>query len=308
MQAEGSSAAVVVPVYNRAREIVEALDAVAAQTLSPARLIVVDDGSTDDTPARVEEWIGHARVGFEARMVRQPNSGPAAARNRGVAEAGDCELLAFLDSDDLWPADHLARLIGALRGAPDAVAACADRLTRDCRSGRQSYRSEARLERDATTRILVNRPPTPSQTVVRARVFRELGGFDVRMRAGEEDYHLALRLSLRGRFIHVAGAPVIKRNHLSALTGGAISVVARADDHLYWRARMLDRFIHEEGGAAVVPARLWRKRVGHLWVRAGRDLEGLGRAGQAAECFQRAIQLRPWDLAARWWHWRLRHR
>ena len=99
--------AVVVPVFNRCRVVLEALDSIAAQTRPPTKLIVVDDGSTDDTVEHIERWLSSRQLPFESRLIRQSNAGPSAARNRGAAEADECDLLAFLDSDDLWPTDEI---------------------------------------------------------------------------------------------------------------------------------------------------------------------------------------------------------
>lgn len=84
---------VVIPTYNRAAMVVRAIESVRAQTFTDYEIIVVDDGSTDDTATRVES--------MGVRCLRQPNAGPAAARNRGIAEAAG-QYVAFLDSDDTW--------------------------------------------------------------------------------------------------------------------------------------------------------------------------------------------------------------
>lgn len=86
---------VIIPTYNRAAVLREALDSVFAQTFADYEVIVVDDGSTDDTASVLAEY------GQRVRLFRQANQGPGAARNTGIANAlGD--FLAFLDSDDLW--------------------------------------------------------------------------------------------------------------------------------------------------------------------------------------------------------------
>ena len=91
---------VVIPNYNRAALIGETLDNVLAQTRPPDELIVVDDGSTDDSVAVIE------RYGKRITLIRQTNAGPGAARNRGLAAArGD--LIQFMDSDDLWSLNKL---------------------------------------------------------------------------------------------------------------------------------------------------------------------------------------------------------
>ncbi|MEZ5567994.1 MAG: glycosyltransferase family A protein [Halioglobus sp.] len=92
---------VVVPVHNGAPFLAEALDSARAQTIPDIELIVVDDGSTD-TSAEVAQ-----RHSCGVTVIRQPNQGPASARNQGVAAARG-EYLAFLDADDLWPQGRLA--------------------------------------------------------------------------------------------------------------------------------------------------------------------------------------------------------
>lgn len=94
------SISVIIPTYNRARYLPEAVGSVLAQTRPPCEIIIVDDGSTDNT--------GELAKGFPkvVRYIRQQNSGPAAARNRGLREANG-DWIAFLDSDDLWVSEKL---------------------------------------------------------------------------------------------------------------------------------------------------------------------------------------------------------
>jgi glycosyltransferase involved in cell wall biosynthesis len=98
---------VVMPCHNNAAHITEAIASVRAQTVAPAQIIVVDDGSTDTSLAAL------AVFGDALHLIRQPNRGAAAARNRGVAAATG-SLIAFLDADDVWPADSLARRLALL--------------------------------------------------------------------------------------------------------------------------------------------------------------------------------------------------
>ena len=101
------SLSVIMPVYNAGRFLREALESIRRQNYSPLEMIVVDDGSTDETPdiiAAYGKWI---------RYLRQENKGPAAARNRGLELAGG-ELIGFLDADDLWPEGKLTLQVGRL--------------------------------------------------------------------------------------------------------------------------------------------------------------------------------------------------
>src|SRR5262249_35745620 len=104
-----ASIAVVIPFFNRRSTVIDTLDSALAQTLLPERIVLVDDGSTDDGPQWVRQWIDRQRGPFQCHLEQQANAGAGAARNRGLQLSGPVEYIAFLDSDDVWPADFLAR-------------------------------------------------------------------------------------------------------------------------------------------------------------------------------------------------------
>lgn len=104
---EAALVSVIIPVYNGAQFLPEAVASVRAQAYAPIEIILVDDGSTDHTAQVVQT------LGADLRYVYQPNRGVAAARNHGLALAQG-ELIAFLDVDDLWPAQKLTQQIAAL--------------------------------------------------------------------------------------------------------------------------------------------------------------------------------------------------
>ena len=89
------SISVVIPAYNAAATIVRAIDSVLAQSRLPDEIIVIDDGSTDETSKRIKKY------GAQVRYVYQENAGPSVARNKGI-EAANSEWIAFLDADDEW--------------------------------------------------------------------------------------------------------------------------------------------------------------------------------------------------------------
>lgn len=100
---------VVIPAYNRELTVLRAIKSALAQSYQPDEILVVDDGSSDNTSEVV------AKFGGIVRVIRQDNGGAPVARNTGVREAG-CEWIAFLDSDDYWMPDHLARMADAIEG------------------------------------------------------------------------------------------------------------------------------------------------------------------------------------------------
>ncbi len=111
----GSRVSCILPAWNAAATIARSIESILAQTVLPLEVIVVDDGSTDDTRAVV------SRFGAGVRSVRQPNAGAEAARNRGIAESRG-EFLAFLDADDVWLPTKLERQLAVFRDRPEVGA------------------------------------------------------------------------------------------------------------------------------------------------------------------------------------------
>ncbi|MGB3722931.1 MAG: glycosyltransferase family 2 protein [Pacificimonas sp.] len=108
-------ASIIIPLYNRAHLIAETLDAVARQTLQPEEIIIIDDGSRDDSKMIAESYSGRLPG---LTVVAQTNAGPGAARNRAMAMAAG-DWLVFLDSDDIPMPDKLANLAAAVDAGPD---------------------------------------------------------------------------------------------------------------------------------------------------------------------------------------------
>jgi glycosyltransferase involved in cell wall biosynthesis len=102
----------IIPAFNCARYVGEAIDSALAQTYRPVEIIVVDDGSTDGTADVVDAYKKHVRY------LRQTNAGPAAARNYGLRVASG-DFMALLDADDIWHPDKLDRQISCFRNRPE---------------------------------------------------------------------------------------------------------------------------------------------------------------------------------------------
>jgi len=108
---------IILPLYNKAPYVTKALESIASQTYHDYEVIIVNDGSTDDSAAIVEQWLHENSC--RCRLITQANAGVSAARNRGIDEANG-EYLAFLDADDWWSPDFLEEMLGLTSQYPDA--------------------------------------------------------------------------------------------------------------------------------------------------------------------------------------------
>lgn len=297
--------AVLIPVYNRPSSIVDALDSIAQQTVLPQMVVVVDDGSKDDTADRVEEYFKRDDLPFEGRLVRQKNQGPSAARNRAAEEASSCDLIAMIDSDDLWPDDYLERAEQILRESPDAIGVNCDtlRVSGDpSTSVTEEIDSASWIDTDTTIRFATEgyNLPNPSTTVVRRWAYEKVGGYDVENMYWE-DYQLLMRLSLLGPWKYSPGKPVTFRVNGHFHENEAPHMGRLHPDRPWYRAKVYEQFIHGDGAKEVVPESIWRPRLAKLWYRAGRKFIILEDRAKAHDCFNRALSWQPGHIKARFW-------
>ena len=177
---------VIIPTYDRRAVVREAIDSVFAQSFRAFELIVVDDGSTDGTADCLKDLDGMIRT------ERIDHGGPGAARNRGV-ELARAPMIAFLDSDDLWALTRLERHVAFMRANPGcAISQTAEIWIRDGRRVNPGTRHRKRagdIFVDSLRTCLISM----SATMMRADLFRSIGGFDEIMSAAE-DYDLWLRI------------------------------------------------------------------------------------------------------------------
>ncbi len=200
---------VVIPAYNYARFLKEAISSALAQPYSPLEVIVVDDGSTDDTPALLANIIDP-----RLRVIRQANAGLSAARNTGIREAR-YPFIAFLDADDRWAEDFLPKVMARFRELPDdfvIVTGGSQRMTADGRLV-QKPRSQTPPPATLTARdfILVNRM-FPSAVVARRCALIECGGFDVTLRSSE-DRDMWIRMTTNHRTAYIQDTLAHIRRH-----------------------------------------------------------------------------------------------
>lgn len=188
---------VVMAAYNPGRYLPLAVESALAQTIRDVELLVIDDGSTDDTPRIIRHYLGDPRVRYE----RQANAGQCATKNNGIALARG-EFIAFLDADDTWRPDKLERQLELFEGMPD-VGVGYGYLERIDDSGRPVPWQPVPPRRGQVTEQLLLRNFVPfSASIVRTKLLRRHGGFDPELDMGI-DYDLWLRLSMQCEFDYV---------------------------------------------------------------------------------------------------------
>jgi len=224
---------VIIPTFNRAAWVAEAVASVVAQSFRDFELIVVDDGSTDTTLEALVRWEDKIQV-----LRRARRRGVSAARNLGVAAARG-EWLAFLDSDDLWLPDKLARQLEYLKENPGLRLCQTEEVW--VRNGVRVNPPETHLKvggeifLPSLSRCLVS----PSAAMMQRKLFEELGGFDEDLPAAE-DYDLWLRVAWRHPVGLVPEALVIKR-------GGHADQLSRQWGLDRWRIQVLVKLLKETG-------------------------------------------------------------
>jgi glycosyltransferase involved in cell wall biosynthesis len=204
---------VVIPTYNSAVYLVEAVRSVLAQTYPHVESLIVDDGSTDGTPAAVQPF------GERVRLFQQDRAGPSVARNRAILHARGT-YLAFLDADDVWLPAKLARQVDFLNRHPEVVLCYTDY----CRGPGGSAAGESQLKHhvhpglgDAFYPLFRNNFIHTSSVVVRRDALARSGLFDPSLR-GSEDIELWLRLACLGPFGAVEEVLVSVRRHAANTT------------------------------------------------------------------------------------------
>jgi glycosyltransferase involved in cell wall biosynthesis len=222
---------VIIPTYNRAAWVTQAVETVLAQTFRDFELIVVDDGSTDGAAETLAGFSGQLSV-----IRHLERRGVSAARNTGI-NAARGQWLAFLDSDDLWLPEKLAKQMAFLEARPEYLLCQTEEIwiRRGVRVNppRHCRKTEGDIFLPSLARCLIS----PSAVALHRRLLENHGGFDETLPAAE-DYDLWLRLTWRYPVGLVPDALVVKR-------GGHEDQLSRQWGLDRWRIRALEKLLQE---------------------------------------------------------------
>lgn len=278
---------VIIPTYNCARWISTAIDGALSQTLANREIIVVDDGSADDT-ARIVA----ARFGDRVHYLKKPNGGVSSARNAGIAAARGT-FAAFLDADDSWSPTWLETAIGAIDARP-SIGAVYGNLTVIDDNGRQlggyDLSQGGRYDGIDIRYALSNASGLlGSNVVVRRDLAQAVGCWDESLRTAE-DLDFALRLATVTR-IAIIRAPLIIRREC----GASLSKQVNTGNRL----KVIAKFEAQHPGEAARYAGLLRRVRGRILCDYGEDLLWHRQIAQAEEHLVESLRARP-GLRAAW--------
>ncbi|HKY94115.1 MAG TPA: glycosyltransferase [Kiloniellales bacterium] len=280
----------VMPAYNRASSLAAAAESVLAQLEAGDELIVVDDGSTDDTPERLiqlqKRWNGLLRV------ERQTNAGPGAARNRGIALASG-DWIGFLDSDDELLPGAVALVRAAIARDPGAGFLCGGRVERvnggaERRLAGRSVPADPLLAMESF--LVTGRRSLGVGAVLARRDVALRTGFPPELPFAEDNVFFARAL---GSTRTISLVEPLYRYHLEP---------ARVNERAQWRDFSVERMVDLMFDPAIVsPAvqPLKQRALAAAWLSVFRDLHRLGRDREARVFYKRAFERAP-GLALRW--------
>ncbi len=275
---------VVIATYNYGRYLGGAINSVLAQTFHNFEIIIVDDGSTDDTPGVVKPFLADSRV----RYHRTEHHGQPQTKNEGIRQSRG-ELIAFLDADDLWLPVKLERQIDLFDRDPELGVACCYR----------KYIDEEGFELDKTQREHFRGYVLPkmfwrnfvcfSSSMVRREVFDDVGLFDEQYPLAI-DYELWLRVARKYRFDYV-DVPLVKYR------SGHANLSRRSYERVFIVRSIMGRFLNDANGKDLLPGWLIRLAFAEHWCDTAAESN---RRTAAAFAFLRALAYRPIHLPA--WH------
>ena len=258
---------VLIPCLNCSSFLQASLRSVREQSLQPMEVLLVDDGSSDDSAQRAKELMDGAS--FPMHIIRQENRGLGAARNAGIQQVRG-EWIALLDADDIWSADKLERMHEVLKGGDMDV------VHHSMRAQGGGWNRRATSVQQMEDVLLRGHAPIPSASLIRTAVFQEVGGFsEDRAHHGAEDLHLWIRLLSRGkRFVSVD-------EFLGHYRSGGMS--SRLDEHLGHVDRVLVD-LHEEG---LLADQLFQSARERKHYEAARALHKEGQLDRAVHFYDR---------------------
>lgn len=275
---------VIIATYNMGKYLQGAIDSILAQTYRNFEIIIIDDGSTDDTRTRVAPYAELPNV----RVIHQENKGQPKAKNAGLAECKGA-LIAFCDADDLWMPRKLELQVPCFYGRPELAVVSTEIDQIDVEGKRLGVRRMARYSGRILENLLIRNCISFGTAMVRKDALDDAGWFDEGLPMGI-DWDLWLRLAVKYEFLHLEEVTYLYR-----VWPGQMS---RNHRGRYVNAfRILDKFFAEHQGAVTPLVR--RKAYADAYIGRGRIVfEREGKVLSPLGDIMRALCLNPGNVLA----------
>lgn len=258
MKDESVDISAIVPIFNGSRYIVGALTSIAKQTRRPSELIIINDGSTDDSRSEIERALTDLAFEFPVTFLETENQGQSASRNLGVQKSRS-PLLAFLDQDDVWHPQHLEVLCDEFSATPELGWCYSDFDEIDehgllVTRGYIKHHGVLHPKNSIDQLLSSDNMVLPAASVLRRSAFEEVGGFDSRLR-GYEDDDLFIRVFQAGWLSRYVEKPLLSyRVHTGGSSGNSTFRASRmiffdklvsqfSDDHKMHRLYITDLLV-----------------------------------------------------------------
>jgi len=272
----------IIPAYNAAEYVATAIESALEQKAVSQQIIVIDDGSTDATPRVLENF------GERIEVIRQDNLGLSAARNAGI-QAARGELIAFLDADDVWCDNKLAKQVAILRDNPEVAMVHSRTVSWDAANGRENdfVKAPSKDYRDdCFSKLYESNAICVSSVMVRTSCLQQIGGFDERIvRPTTQDYDLWLRIAFQHRLEFIDDKGVLYRRHSS---NASQQIQMMLEDQIYVIQKALS-YGHSRLQMELGQRQCWM-RLANLYFELGYWHYGIGEIGLARDYFRKAVR------------------
>ncbi|MDX9744651.1 MAG: glycosyltransferase family A protein, partial [Arcobacteraceae bacterium] len=233
---------VIIPLYNKEKYIAKAIQSVLAQTFQEYELIIIDDGSTDNSYRVAQEILSSQQVAERSRSTTQPNSGVSTTRNRGV-ELAKYNYIAFLDADDWWAPTYLEEMKMLIEEFPDAALytssyySVKNNKNRPAKIGVPDDFKKGYFDYFKAYANSNWMPVCTGATILRKDKYLEMNGFKPHLKLGE-DFDLWVRIALKYK-VALLNKPLAYYNQDVEQIARAIGKLHSPSTHMLWNLEYL---------------------------------------------------------------------
>jgi len=275
-----------IPTYNRKELLKETLESIFMQTYKDYEVVIVDDGSTDDTEQMIKD------TGYPIRYYWVDHIGQPAARNK-LIKLTQGQYITFIDSDDLLPPDAIERMVDIMSKEPEDVIVYGPYVGIDEKGNPVKRKQRELPSGNIITELFMFIHVHSCGTMCAKRLFEEAGGFDTSLRVCSV-YKFLLKIALRHKFIAIESPTFKRRRH-----GDNVSLYSFANRKI--ELDMLEDFYYHGGGRDVIPKNLAMKRLSKEGYRAARCAIRESLSESACQLLSQSFRRYPSLKTLLWW-------